>query len=106
MKMITKLLSTIYLWTICEGYMDYCQLPCKNPFTSATTENSACVCKLGSNCGTSGRELPPTIEDKVYIETLHNECRNNVASGNETRGRNRRASNMAALVYDDRSPIG
>ncbi|GJQ68622.1 PI15 [Trypoxylus dichotomus] len=100
--MVIKLLLIICIMRECvRSHIDFCSLPCKNPFTAAITRNSACVCKLGTNCGTSAEILAPTMEDKNYIVDIHNAFREKVASGNETRGRNTAASNMAALVYDD-----
>lgn len=81
--------------------IDYCYLPCKDPFTSAIIENTACNCNSGPSCGKSLSILPPTLKEKEYITDIHNEIRNKLAGGNETRGGNTAASNMAAVVYDD-----
>lgn len=82
-------------------YVDYCSLPCKNPFTSAIVANSACACITSGSCGNNPEVIPPTEEEQSYIIQIHNELRNRVASGKEVRGRNVEAANIAALEYDE-----
>lgn len=73
--------------------IDYCSLSC-----GGNTENIACKCPIGSECGSGYKLLLPDEETKDYIVKVHNDAREKVASGSTNVPG---AGNMVALAYAD-----
>lgn len=61
-------------------------------------------CGPGPKCGPDFKEVEMTDALRQYILDLHNELRNNVAAGNETRGgRQPQAKKMMTMVNKNKN---
>lgn len=95
LKLITVILSLNFVYFV-TGDEDYCNSPCYTIF--GMVQHSACSCDFGPKCKADAERLPPDAGTQKYIVHLHNTLREKVASGKYKNCP--RASNMAAIVYD------
>lgn len=82
----------------------YCSLTCDfgggRSYFHTVCEREKFKCGPGPKCGPDFKEVEMTDALRQYILDLHNELRNNVAAGNETRGgRQPQAKKMMTMKY-------
>lgn len=97
MKLLFIFLVLIFCHFSSCAYNPYCYLRCGTSHTVCMRHS----CDLDKrDCSKEGQEIPLNYNEQESILQFHNEARQKVARGQETRGGNSQSADMRALSYD------
>ncbi|XP_022902029.2 venom allergen 3-like [Onthophagus taurus] len=102
-KFLTSFIFVSFLLIANGVQRDYCDLKCKSGnqiFTHTVCQRTKDKCGPHQRCGSEFQVIKIDDKMKHFIVNLHNDLRNKVASGNETRGLQPSAMNMKVMTYD------
>ncbi|XP_050518010.1 venom allergen 3 [Diabrotica virgifera virgifera] len=92
-----RLFYLLFVLYIVKAQTDYCKLNCGSTLHTVC-ERKNVSCGAGTDCK-NFKQLSLSDQDRRLVIDVHNELRNRVATGKETRGPQPQASNMKALSY-------